>query len=263
MARIEGVSKSQAGPVVKLVYRFGPRAVKKLTGRDPQIGNGIEPIEIWAHQPKMMVGMGRFNQAVRKGKAVDERIKNLVELKGAQMIGCEFCVDLGSQICRNSGFSDEELLALPRYQSSDLFTDREKAALDYTAAVMRTPVEVTDDLFTRVTVVLRRAPACGDHRPADAGEPRPLQRRVRDRLGGLQRRNGMRPARPPGSCTVGGIRYPAPAVIRASRLDRAGLVSGRRPAAHVQQPLFEICPRPAPLRERGQDLLHRRELLVE
>jgi hypothetical protein len=30
------------------------------------------------------------------------------------MIGCEFCVDLGSQICRNSGFSDDELLALPR-----------------------------------------------------------------------------------------------------------------------------------------------------
>jgi alkylhydroperoxidase family enzyme len=150
MARIEGVSKSQAGPVVKLVYRFGPRAMKTLTGRDPQTGNGIEPIQIWAHQPKMMMGMGRFNQAVRKGKAVDERIKNLVELKGAQMIGCEYCVDLGSQICRNSGFSDSELLALPRYQSSDLFTDREKAALDYTVAVMRTPVEVTDELFTRV-----------------------------------------------------------------------------------------------------------------
>ena len=31
------------------------------------------------------------------------------------MIGCEFCVDLGSQICRNSGFSDEELLAITRY----------------------------------------------------------------------------------------------------------------------------------------------------
>ncbi|MGH3226692.1 MAG: carboxymuconolactone decarboxylase family protein, partial [Streptosporangiaceae bacterium] len=74
----------------------------------------------------------------------------LVELKGAQMIGCEYCVDLGSQICRNSGLSDEELLALPRYGSSQLFTDREKAALDYTVAVMRTPVEVTDELFARV-----------------------------------------------------------------------------------------------------------------
>ncbi len=150
MARIAGVSKSQAGPVVKLVYRFGPRVMKKMTGRDPQTGTGIEPMEIWAHQPKMLLGMGRFNQAVRKGRTVDERIKNLVELKGAQMIGCEFCVDLGSQICRNSGFSDAELLALPRYQSSDLFTDREKAALDYAVAVMRTPVEVTDELFARM-----------------------------------------------------------------------------------------------------------------
>src|SRR5580704_7628960 len=150
MARIEGVSRSQGGPVVKLAYRFGPRAMKKLTGRDPQVGNGIEPVEIWAHQPKMMMGMGMFNQAVRSGKSVDERIKNLVELKGAQMIGCEYCVDLGSQICRNSGFSDSELLALPRYESSPLFTDREKAALDFTVAVMRTPVEVTDELFTRV-----------------------------------------------------------------------------------------------------------------
>jgi alkylhydroperoxidase family enzyme len=83
-------------------------------------------------------------------RSVDERIKNLVELKGAQLIGCEYCVDLGSQICRNSGFSEAELLALPRYRSSELFTDREKAALDYTVAVMRTPVEVTDELFTRM-----------------------------------------------------------------------------------------------------------------
>ncbi|RDJ93613.1 hypothetical protein B4Q13_20775, partial [Lacticaseibacillus rhamnosus] len=31
-----------------------------------------------------------------------------------------------------------------------MFTEREKAALDYTAAVMRTPVEVTDELFAQV-----------------------------------------------------------------------------------------------------------------
>src|ERR1700685_1524040 len=136
MARIQGVPRSQAGPVVKLVYRFGPRVMKKLTSRDPQTGSGLEPIEVWAHQPKMMMGMGRFNQAVRKGKSVDERIKFLVELKGAQMIGCEYCVDLGSQICRNSGFSDDEVLALARYGQSDMFTERGKLALDYNVALM-------------------------------------------------------------------------------------------------------------------------------
>jgi alkylhydroperoxidase family enzyme len=150
MARIDGVPKARAGLMVKLIYMFGPRMMRKLTGRDPQAGSGIEPMEIWAHQPKMMLGLGRFNQAVRGGKAVGERIRNLVELKGAQMIGCEFCVDLGSQICRNSGMSDSELLALPRYRSSDLFSEQEKAALDYTVGVMRTPVEVTDEVFARM-----------------------------------------------------------------------------------------------------------------
>jgi 4-carboxymuconolactone decarboxylase len=98
----------------------------------------------------MMSGMGKFQGAVRKGNAVEERIKNLAELKGAQMIGCEFCVDLGSQICRHSGFSDAELLALPRYRESDLFTEREKLVLDYTVGVMRTPVDVSDELFARM-----------------------------------------------------------------------------------------------------------------
>jgi alkylhydroperoxidase family enzyme len=150
MARIQGVRQDQAGPKVKLVYWFMRKGMKKLTGREAAHGSGIEPVEIWAHQPKMMSGMGKFQQAVRKGNTVDERLKYLVELKGSQMIGCEWCLDLGSQICRNSGFSDEELLALPRYRQSDLFTEREKLALDYTVAVMRTPVEVTDELFARL-----------------------------------------------------------------------------------------------------------------
>jgi alkylhydroperoxidase family enzyme len=147
MARIQGVQKSQAGPMVKLVYRLGPRMMRKLAGREASIGNGLEPMEIWAHKPKLMMAMGKFNGAIRKPGTLETRVRNLCELKGSAMIGCEFCVDLGSQICRHSGFTDDELLAIPRYASSELFTEPEKVALDYTVAVMRTPVEVTDDLF--------------------------------------------------------------------------------------------------------------------
>jgi alkylhydroperoxidase family enzyme len=147
MARIDGVAKPPL--MAKLAARFMPRMMKKLTGRDPQINTGIEPMMIWAYKPKLMTAMGKYNQAVRKPGGVEERIRNLVELKGAQMVGCEFCVDLGSQICRNSGFSDAELLALPSFGSSELFTEQEKVALDYTVAVMRTPVEMTDALFRR------------------------------------------------------------------------------------------------------------------
>jgi alkylhydroperoxidase family enzyme len=151
MARIQGVQRDRAGPMVKLVYWFMRSGIKKLTGRAPAHGSGIEPVEIWAYRPKMMSGMGKFQQAVRKGNAVEERLKNLMELKGAHMIGCEFCVDLGSQICRNAGLSDDELLALPRYRRSELFTEREKTALDYAVGVMRTPVQVDDELFTRMS----------------------------------------------------------------------------------------------------------------
>lgn len=150
MARIQGVPRSQAGPMVKLIYRLGPRMMRKLTGRDPAVGSGLEPMEIWAHKPKLMIAMGKFNGALRKPGSLEPRVRSLCELKGAAMIGCEFCVDLGSQICRNSGFSDDELLDIPNYRSSELFSDREKIALDYTVAVMRTPVEVTDDLFAKL-----------------------------------------------------------------------------------------------------------------
>lgn len=147
MARIEGVSRKQASPITKVVYRLGPRMTKKLTGREPQTGTGLEPIRVWAHSPRMMVAMGRFSGTMRKGKTVSHRIQNLVELKAATMIGCEFCVDLGSQICRNSGFTDDELLAIPNYRSSELFSDQEKAALDFTVGFMRTPVDISDEVF--------------------------------------------------------------------------------------------------------------------
>jgi AhpD family alkylhydroperoxidase len=150
MARITGVPQDKAGPMMRVIFFFMRRGMKKMTGREPARGTGIEPVEVWAVRPKMLTGMGRFQGAVRKGRAVDHRLQNLIELKASAMIGCEYCVDLGSQICRNSGLSDEELLALPRYRGSDLFSDREKVALDYTAGVMRTPVDVSDELFARV-----------------------------------------------------------------------------------------------------------------
>jgi len=67
MARIQGVSKSKAGPMVRLLYRLGPRMMKKLTGRAPQTGSGLEPMEIWAHQPKMMMGMGSSTRLSARG----------------------------------------------------------------------------------------------------------------------------------------------------------------------------------------------------
>ena len=80
--------------------------------------------------------MGRFNQAVRKGKHGRRAAQEPGRAEGSADDRVSPCVHLGYQICRNSGLSDDELLALPHYRRSDLFSEAENRALDYTVAVM-------------------------------------------------------------------------------------------------------------------------------
>ena len=145
MARIDGVSARDAGVRVKLAYFFTRRQLGRLTGREPE--RMIEPLELYAHAPGLMFAYGKIEQATAEQDRVDGRLKVLAGLKAATLTNCEFCVDLGSQVARMSGLSDEQLLALPRYRESGLFTDLEKLVLDYAVGMSRTPVEVPDDLF--------------------------------------------------------------------------------------------------------------------
>jgi len=148
MARIPTVSPSDAGLKTRLILRLGPRMMEKLTGRRPE--NGMEPIALYAHVPALLGGILKLEQATAKVNRVENRLKILAQLKASTLIGCEFCIDLGSQIARRSGLTDEELLALLRYRESGLFTELEMLVLDYAVGMTRTPVEVSDDLFAEL-----------------------------------------------------------------------------------------------------------------
>jgi len=149
MARIAGVSASEAGVGVKVAYHFTRRGVGKIAGRETD--QMLEPAEILAHSPKLLSGYGKIEQAIAGLNRVDRHLSDLAELKAATMMGCEYCIDLGSQIARRrSGISDEQLLALPYYRDSELFNDLEKLVLDYAVGMSRTPVDVSDELFARL-----------------------------------------------------------------------------------------------------------------
>ena len=45
---------------------------------------------------------------------------------------------------------DEEIAAVSHYYDSDLFTVREKVALEYAEAISKTPVKVSDEMFERL-----------------------------------------------------------------------------------------------------------------
>jgi AhpD family alkylhydroperoxidase len=143
--RITGRPPENAGPFLRLVARIARRKTKQLTGRETE--RMIEPMSAYALLPRLLLGYGALEDATSKLHNVPERIKTLAELKAATLSNCEYCIDIGSQIARRSGLSDEELLALPRYRDSELFDEVEKLAIDYAVGMSRTPVEVPDELF--------------------------------------------------------------------------------------------------------------------
>jgi alkylhydroperoxidase family enzyme len=137
MTRIELIDKRSANPLVRFAYR----ASRRNLGRD------VDPVGVYAHAPRLMMGYGAFEQATSKEKRVEERLKALAETKAAAVVNCEFCCDIASSIARDAGITEAQLLALPRYRESDEFSALEKLVLDYATAMSRTPTTVGDELF--------------------------------------------------------------------------------------------------------------------
>src|SRR5439155_637074 len=106
--------------LAKLAYIFTGRHIARLTARETE--RMIEPLEMYAHVPGLLRGYARLEQATARLHRFDERLKNLAELRAASLTKCEYCIDFGSQVARRSGLSDEQLLALPSYRTSALFT---------------------------------------------------------------------------------------------------------------------------------------------
>jgi AhpD family alkylhydroperoxidase len=140
MSRIDGVPRHGGGAVARIAYRSTER----------QFGRMMEPVAVFAHVPRLLIGYGAMEKAFARSQRVERRLKNLAALKTATVVGCEFCIDIGSHEARGSGLTDAQLLALPGYADSDLFSPLEKLVLDYAVAMTCTPTSVDDELFARM-----------------------------------------------------------------------------------------------------------------
>ena len=59
-------------------------------------------------------------------------------------------MDIGSAVGRRNGVRDEQLLDLPHFESSPVFSELEKLVLRYATLMSETPVEVPDELFAEL-----------------------------------------------------------------------------------------------------------------
>ncbi len=137
MARINKVPEREAGPFGRFAYGLSRR----------RFGEVAEPLTVMAHHPRLLLGYGMFELAFERSNLVDRHRKSLVVLKAATMVGCEFCIDIGSALSRAEGVTQEQLRDLPNFERSEAFSLLEKLVLRYVAAVTRTPADVPDELF--------------------------------------------------------------------------------------------------------------------
>ncbi|OBH37675.1 4-carboxymuconolactone decarboxylase [Mycobacterium intracellulare] len=145
MPRLQGVSDRDAGLGAKIAFFFTRRKLAQMTGL--QTAGMLEPLRMYAHIPRLLNAYGKLEQAESKLDVLSPRHRALAELKSATVVRCEYCIDLGSQIARQWGITDEELLGMANYRDAPCFSDVDKLILEYATAISRTPVEVSDELF--------------------------------------------------------------------------------------------------------------------
>ena len=137
MGRIEGVPEGEAGLLGRLAYGFSRRRFGKVLGS----------LGVMARHRGVLAGNAAMELALERSGRVEDRLKQLAETKVALLVGCEFCIDIGSMLGRKSGVTEEQLRELTRFREGAAFSPLERLVLEYAVGMTKTPAEIPDELF--------------------------------------------------------------------------------------------------------------------
>jgi AhpD family alkylhydroperoxidase len=85
-------------------------------------------------------------------KNIDHRLFLLVEIRASQINGCAYCIDMHTKDARAAGETEQRIYALNAWRETPFFSDRERAALEWTEAVtLIANTHVPDDVYERVS----------------------------------------------------------------------------------------------------------------
>jgi AhpD family alkylhydroperoxidase len=86
-----------------------------------------------------------------KESAIEESIRNLVNIRTSQMNGCTFCLDMYVKQAKIAGERELRLYHLAAWRDSTLYVPRERAALAWTEILTHIPEQgVPEELYERV-----------------------------------------------------------------------------------------------------------------
>jgi AhpD family alkylhydroperoxidase len=78
-----------------------------------------------------MYGVERY---VRES-GLETPLLELVRLRASQINGCAYCIDMHTKDARAEGETEQRLYALTAWRETPFYTERERAALEWTEAV--------------------------------------------------------------------------------------------------------------------------------
>jgi AhpD family alkylhydroperoxidase len=82
---------------------------------------------------------------------LEQSLQELIKIRASQINGCAYCIDMHTKDARAEGESEQRVYALNAWRETPFFTDRERAALEWTEAVtLISQNKVSDELYERV-----------------------------------------------------------------------------------------------------------------
>ncbi len=122
-----------------------------LWNQKRRYGAVLEAARLWGRTPKVFIAVALLYGALdRRSSPIEPALRSLVTVRVSQITWCAFCVDINSATVLKRGVTQEKLSALPEYENSPLYTEREKAALAYAEAVTFSDRQVTKDHYSRL-----------------------------------------------------------------------------------------------------------------
>jgi AhpD family alkylhydroperoxidase len=83
--------------------------------------------------------------------SLEPKLYHLIKLRASQVNGCAYCIDMYWTELRAAGETEQRLYELDAWRESPYYTDRERAALEWTEAVTRiADTHAPDDLYESV-----------------------------------------------------------------------------------------------------------------
>ena len=117
------------GLMMKLVYYFTRK----------QFGKVLTPLKV--HSARLPIGFGQFYGKIGpldKKLTLPAETVMLIREQVARINVCLFCIDIGRSFTIKASMNQAKFDALEQYRTNPLFSDAERAALDYVTELTKT-----------------------------------------------------------------------------------------------------------------------------